>query len=131
MPGVQILAWLKAKGRLADAEEQVLKAKRRLINAEDWRRSVLDDEPWVSSLRDQSSTIFYQKRSPEGARVGAALRECREAERALDEADAALNPADRKRLKSIPELSTVRATAKCLAAGTAEIHRILSSDSNP
>lgn len=90
MPDAQILAWLKAKARVIEAEEQL--------------SSILDTaEQWVKSLRDRSSTAFDQKSWPEGTTVAAALRECREAERALDEADAALSPADRKLLKSNPD----------------------------
>ena len=99
MCDVQILAWLKAKARLTDAEEQLLKAKRHLIDAEEQHWSVLDAEQWVSSLRGRSSMPLNQKSWPEGTTVGAALQECREAERAFDQADTALNPADRKLLK--------------------------------
>jgi len=104
MPDMQILAWLKAKARLTDAELQLLKAKRHLIEAEEQHWSVLDVGQWVSSLRCQSSTTFDQKSWPEVTTVGAALQECREAERAFDEADAALSPADREVLKSISDL---------------------------
>jgi hypothetical protein len=90
MPDVQILAWLKTKARVIEAEEHL--------------SSILDNaEQWVKSLRDRSSTTFDQKNWPDSATVAAALRECREAERALDGADAALSPADRKLLKSIPD----------------------------
>jgi hypothetical protein len=90
MPDVQILAWLKAKARVIDAEEQL--------------SSILDNaEQWVKSLRDRSSTTFDQRSWPDGSTVAAALQECREAGCAFDEADAALNPADRKLLRSIPD----------------------------
>ena len=102
MPDVQILTWLKARARLTDAEAQLLRAKRRLINAKEQRWSVLDPV-WVKSRRDESSTLG-QKGWPGGATVGGALRECREAERAFEEADAALSPTDRKLLKSVPDL---------------------------
>ena len=102
MPDVQILTWLKANARLTDAEAQLLRAKRRLINAKEQRWSVLDPL-WVKSQRDESST-FYQKGWPEGSTVGGALQECREAERAFEEADAALSPTDRQLLKSVPDL---------------------------
>ena len=104
MPDVQILAWLKAKARLTDAEEQLLKAKRHLIDTEEQHWSVLDADQWVSSLRGRSSMTFGQKSWPDGSTVGAALQECREAELVFDQADAALSPADRRLLKSVPDL---------------------------
>src|SRR3974390_1287486 len=107
MSDLQIVAWLKAKARLTDAEAQLLRAKRRLINAKEQRWSVLDPV-W---RRDESSTTFYQEGWPEGATVGGALRECRDAERAFEEADAALSPADRKLLKSVHDLWVLFATA--------------------
>jgi hypothetical protein len=102
MSDVQIQKWLKAKARLTDAEAQLLRAKRRLINAKEQRWSALDPV-WVKSRRDESAT-FSEKGRPEGATVGGALRECREAERVFEEADAALSPTDRKLLKSVPDL---------------------------
>jgi hypothetical protein len=71
MPDVQILTWLKANARLTDAEAQLLRAKRRLINAKEERWSVLDPV-WMKSRRDESST-FYQKGWPESASVGGAF----------------------------------------------------------
>jgi hypothetical protein len=38
----------------------------------------------------------------QGSAVAAALQECREAQRAFDQANAVLSPADRKLLKSVP-----------------------------
>ena len=89
MPDEQVLAWLKAKARAIDAEEQL--------------SDMLDKaETLLRSLRDHPSTSFDPKIWPEGSAVAAALRECREAQRAFDQANAALSPADRKLLKSIP-----------------------------
>jgi hypothetical protein len=89
MPDEQVLAWLKTKARVTDAEEQL--------------SDMLDKaERLLRSLRDQPSTPFDPNSWPEGSAVAAALRECREAQRAFDQANAALSPADRKLLKSIP-----------------------------
>jgi hypothetical protein len=89
MPDEQVLAWLKAKARVADAEEQL--------------SDMLDKaETLLRSLRDQPSTPFDPKSWPESSAVAAALQECREAQRAFDKANAVLSPADRKLLKSIP-----------------------------
>jgi hypothetical protein len=89
MPEEQVLAWLKAKARANDAEEQL--------------SDMLDKaERLLRSLRDQPSTPFDPNSWPEGSAVAAALRECREAQRAFDQANAVLSPADRKLLKSIP-----------------------------
>ncbi len=89
MPDEQVLAWLKAKARVADAEEQL--------------SDMLDKaETLLRSLRDLPSTPFDPKSWPEGSAVAAALRERLEAQRAFDQANAALSPADRKLLKSIP-----------------------------
>jgi len=87
MPDEQVLAWLKAKARATDAEEQL--------------SDMLDKaERMLRSLRDQPSTPFDPNSWPEGS--AAALQECREAQRAFDQANAALSPADRKLLKSVP-----------------------------
>ena len=89
MPDEQVLAWLKAKARATDAEEQL--------------SDMLDKaERLLRSLRDQPSTPFDSNGWPEGSALAAALQECREAQRAFDQANAALSPADRKLLKSIP-----------------------------
>jgi hypothetical protein len=89
MPDEQVLAWLKTKARVTDAEEQL--------------SDMFDKaERLLRSLRDQPSTPFDPNSWPEGSAVAAALRECREAQRAFDQANAALSPADRKLLKSIP-----------------------------
>jgi hypothetical protein len=89
MPDEQVLAWLKAKARVTDAEEQL--------------SDMLDKaETLLRSLRDQPSTPFDPKSWPEGSAVAAALQECREAQCAFDKANAVLSPADRKLLKSIP-----------------------------
>jgi hypothetical protein len=105
MPDVQILEWLKARARLIEAEEQLLKAKVRLIDAEEQHSSILDNaERWGEFAESATIDSFGQKGWPDGLTVGVALQECREAERAFDEADAALNLADRRMLKSIPDL---------------------------
>jgi hypothetical protein len=89
MPDEQVLAWLKTKARVTDAEEQL--------------SDMFDKaDRLLRSLRDQPSTPFDPNSWPEGSAVAAALRECREAQRAFDQANAALSPADRKLLKSIP-----------------------------
>ena len=89
MPDDQVLACLKAKARVTDAEEQL--------------SDMFDKaERLLRSLRDQPSTPFDPNSWPEGSAVAAVLRECREAQRAFDQANAALSPADRKLLKSIP-----------------------------
>ena len=89
MPDEQVLAWLKAKARATDAEEQL--------------SDMLDKaERLMRSLRDQPSTPFDSNSWPEASALAAALQECREAQRAFDQANAALSPADRKLLKSIP-----------------------------
>jgi hypothetical protein len=89
MPDEQVLAWLKAKARVTDAEEQL--------------SDMLDKaETLLRSLRDQPSAPFDPKSWPEGYAVAAALQECREAQRAFDKANAVISPADRKLLKSIP-----------------------------
>ena len=89
MPDEQVLAWLKTKARVTDAEEQL--------------SDIFDKaERLLRSLRDQPSTPFDPNSWPEGSAVAAAMRECREAQRAFDQANAALSPADRKLLKSIP-----------------------------
>jgi hypothetical protein len=89
MPDEQVLAWLKAKARATDAEEQL--------------SDMLDRaERWLRSLRDQRSTPLDPKSWPEGSAVAADLQECREAQRAFDKANAVLSPADRKLLKSVP-----------------------------
>ena len=89
MPDEQVLAWLKAKARVTDAEEQL--------------SDMFDKaERLLKSLRDQPSTPFDANSWPEGSAVAAALRECREAQRASDQANAALSPEDRRLLKSIP-----------------------------
>jgi hypothetical protein len=59
-------------------------------------------ERLLRSLGDQPSTPFDSISWPEGSAVAAALQECREPQRAFDQANAALSPADRKLLKSIP-----------------------------
>jgi hypothetical protein len=88
-PDEQVLAWLKAKARATDAEEQL--------------SDMLDKaERLLRSLRDQPSTPFDPNSWPEGSAVAAALQECREAQRAFDQANAVLSPADRKLLKSVP-----------------------------
>ena len=89
MPDEQVLAWLKAKARATDAEEQL--------------SDMLDKaERLLRSLRDQPSTPFDSNSWPEGSALAAGLQECREAQRAFDQANAALSPADRKLLQSIP-----------------------------
>ena len=89
MPDEQVLAWLKAKARATDAEEQL--------------SDMLDKaERLLRSLRDQPSAPFDSNSWPESSALAAALQECREAQRAFDQANAALSPADRKLLKSIP-----------------------------
>ncbi len=90
MPDEQVLAWLKAKARATDAEEQL--------------SDMLDKaERLLRSLRDGPSTTPFDPNSwPDGSAVAAALQECREAQRAFDQANAALSPADRKLLKSVP-----------------------------
>ncbi len=89
MPDEQVLAWLKAKARATDAEEQL--------------SDMLDKaERLLRSLRDQPSTPFDPNSWPEGSAVAPALQECREAQRAFDQANAVLSPADRKLLKSVP-----------------------------
>jgi hypothetical protein len=89
MPDEQVLAWLKAKARATDAEEEL--------------SDMLDKaERLLRSLRDQPSTPFDSNSWPEGSALAAALQECREAQRAFDQANAALSPADRKLLQSIP-----------------------------
>ena len=89
MPDERVLAWLKAKARATDAEEQL--------------SDMLDKaERMLRSLRDQPSTPFDRNSWPEGSAVAAALQECREAQRAFEQANAALSPADRKLLKSVP-----------------------------
>ena len=68
-PDEQVLAWLKAKARVTDAEEQP--------------SDMLDKaERLLRSLRDRPSTPFDLNSWPEGSAVAAALRECREAQRA-------------------------------------------------
>ena len=70
MPDEQVLAWLKAKARAIDAEEQL--------------SDMFDKaERLLRSLRDQPSTPFDPNSWPEGSEVAAALRECREAQRAF------------------------------------------------
>ena len=90
MPDEQVLAWLKAKARATDAEEQL--------------SDMLDKaERLLRSLRDGPSTTPFDPNSwPDGSAVAAAMQECREAQRAFDQANAALSPADRKLLKSVP-----------------------------
>jgi hypothetical protein len=89
MPDEQVLAWLKAKARATDAEEQL--------------SDMLDRaERLLRLLRDQPSTPFDPKSWPESSAVAVALHECREAQRAFDQANAGLTPADRKLLKSVP-----------------------------
>jgi tetratricopeptide (TPR) repeat protein len=88
MPDEKVLAWLKARARVTDAEEQL--------------SDMFDKaERLLRSLRDQPSTPFDANSWP-GSAVAAALRECREAQRAFDQANAVLSPADPKLLKSIP-----------------------------
>ena len=85
----KFLAWLKAKARVTDAEERL--------------SDMFDKaESFLRSLRDQPSIPFDPNNWPEDSAVAAALRERREAQRAFDQANAALSPADRKLLKSIP-----------------------------
>ena len=77
MPDEQVLAWLKAKARATDAEEEL--------------SDMLDKaERLLRSLRDQPSTPFDSNSWPEGSALAAALQECREAQRAFDQANAAL-----------------------------------------
>jgi hypothetical protein len=88
MPDAQVLAWLKAKARVADAEEQL--------------SNMLDNaEHLAKSLRAQPSTPFDPNGWPDGSAVAAALQECREAERAFAQANAVLSPADRKLLRRL------------------------------
>ena len=85
----KFLVWLKAKARVTDAEERL--------------SDMFDKaESFLRSLRDQPSIPFDPNNWPEDSAVAAALRERREAQRAFDQANAALSPADRKLLKSIP-----------------------------
>jgi len=89
MADEQVLVWLRAKVRVTDAEEQL--------------SDMLDKaERLMKSLRDQLPSPFDSNSWPEGSTLAAALQECRDAQRAVDQANAALSPADRKLLKSIP-----------------------------
>ena len=73
------------------------------LHAEEQLSDMLDKaERLLRSLRDQPSTPFDPNSWPEGSAVAAALQECREAQRAFDQANAVLSPADRKLLKSVP-----------------------------
>lgn len=90
MPDEQILAWLKAKERLTDAEEAL--------------SEMLDDaERAVQSLKERPSTPFDPNSWPDAKALSATLKERDDAQRALDEADAALSPRDRKLLKHLTD----------------------------
>jgi hypothetical protein len=80
-----------------------LKAQARVTDAEERLSDMFDKaESFLRSLRDQPSIPFDPNNWPEDSAVAAALRERREAQRAFNQANAALSPADRKLLKSIP-----------------------------
>jgi hypothetical protein len=90
MPDEQILTWLKAKARVIDAQEELA--------------NMLDNVEYiVKSLRAQPSMPSDLKSWPDGSALAAALRECQEAERVFDGANAALSPVDRKLLKLVAE----------------------------
>jgi hypothetical protein len=74
-----------------------------VTDAEERLSDMFDEaESFLRSLRDQPSIPFDPNNWLEDSAVAAALRERREAQRAFDQANAALSPADRKLLKSIP-----------------------------